>query len=236
MSYSSADAVGGERGNLHHRKVILKMKITSINVKPVKDAPETGLVARLSMTIDNAVAIRGMRLLKREDGTYGLGMPAERRRNNAEKYDEFFHPINRDCRKVMEDAAVAAYIAAMGEADQQDSYIYDLEAVELDAALNITDIRFHFTKKPDAVCKAFVSVTLDNEFVLNQIHLVERKNGSKLLGMPNFPTRGSDGDRINVFHPISEAARTKLTEAVLAEYDKAKEEHDKKMDEAEKAA
>lgn len=209
------------------------MKITSINIKPVKDAPETGLVARLSMTVDNAIAIRGLRLLKREDGTYGLGMPDERRRNDPKKYTEFAHPINKECRKAMEDAAVAAYTEAQGEADKQDNYIYDLaNDADLDEALNITAIRFNFTKKPDAICKAFVSVTLDNEFVFSQIHLLEREDGSKLLGMPNFPNRGEAGDRVNVFHPISAAARTKLTEVVLAEYEKAKAEHDAKADEA----
>lgn len=200
------------------------MKITSINIKPVESAPEVGLVARLSMTIDNAISLRGMRLMLRKDGTYGLGMAAQRRRNDPEKVDELYHPITSACRKSLEEAAVAAYKEALAETDKQPNYIYDLDNCELDKAMNITNVRFYPTKRADARCKAFVSVVLDDEFVLHQMQLVKREDGSLLLGMPNFPVQGANGDRINVYHPISAAARTKLSEAILADWEKAQAE------------
>lgn len=225
-----------QSGNLNHRKVKFNMKITSINIKPVENAPEVGMVARISMTIDNAIALRGMRLLRRKDGTYGLGMAAQRQRNHPERINELYHPIVSECRKRMEEAAVAAYKEAQAEADKQPNYIYDIEDVELDKAMNITSIRFYPTKRPDARCRAFASVVLDDEFVLHQIHLVKLDNGTMLLGMPNFPAPkdgAEGGDRVNVYHPISAAVRTKLTETVLAEWEKFQAEKAEKTEKTE---
>ena len=55
------------------------MKITSINVKPVKSERDPKLLARVSMVIDNAVSLRGLRLRKKDDDSIVLLMAAQPR-------------------------------------------------------------------------------------------------------------------------------------------------------------
>ena len=196
------------------------MKITSVCVKPVAEAPAVGMVARISMTVDSAIAMRGIRLMRQEDGTFRLNMAAQRRRSDPEKVDELFFPLNADCRKRLTDVAVSAYQEAAAKKDGQTSYIYDVEECPLEEGLNITEIRMFYPRNPESRCKAFVSITLDDEFVLRNMFLTQRDDGTLHLSMPSFEnTRDREEGPINIFHPVSQAARIRLTEAVVEKYE-----------------
>ena len=64
--------------------------------------------------------------------------------------------------------------------------------------------------------KGFAAITIDGEFVVNGIRIVEGKKGMFL----DFPSRKNKvGKYINVAFPINNEARRKIEDAVLEVYD-----------------
>ena len=80
--------------------------------------------------------------------------------------------------------------------------------------MEITEVRIYKTKGNGAV-KAYASVSLDNEFVVKGLKVVESERGVRVL-MPSRKTK--DGNYQDIFHPMSKEAREKIVNAVLKEY------------------
>ncbi|MET1125116.1 MAG: SpoVG family protein [Archaeoglobaceae archaeon] len=78
----------------------------------------------------------------------------------------------------------------------------------------ITDVRIYRVKGKGAV-KAYASVSLDNEFVVKGIKVLENEKGL-WVGMPGRKMR--DGSFQDVFHPTTREAREKIVNAVLKAY------------------
>ena len=66
--------------------------------------------------------------------------------------------------------------------------------------------------------KAIASITIDNEFVVHDIRVIDGNNGM-FVAMPS--KRTPDGEFRDIAHPISSTTREKIQAAVLAEYDRA---------------
>jgi stage V sporulation protein G len=71
--------------------------------------------------------------------------------------------------------------------------------------------------------KAIASITIDNEFVVHDIRVIDGNNGM-FVAMPS--KRTPDGEFRDIAHPISSATREKIQVAVLAEYENAAVEED----------
>ena len=69
--------------------------------------------------------------------------------------------------------------------------------------------------------KAVVSITIDNEFVVHDIKVIEGEKGL-FIAMPSKKT--PDGEYRDVAHPINGEMRAMLQEAILTEYERALEE------------
>jgi stage V sporulation protein G len=67
--------------------------------------------------------------------------------------------------------------------------------------------------------KAIVSVTFDNEFVVHDIKVIDGQNGL-FIAMPSRKT--PDGEFKDIAHPINTETREKIQAAILAEYEKVK--------------
>ena len=65
--------------------------------------------------------------------------------------------------------------------------------------------------------KAFASVTLGGEYVINDLKVMD---GSKGLWVSMPSKKGKDGEYKPIFHPITAKARTDIFDCVLAEYEK----------------
>ncbi|GLC90391.1 septation regulator SpoVG [Lysinibacillus piscis] len=63
--------------------------------------------------------------------------------------------------------------------------------------------------------RAIVSITLDNEFVIHDIRVIEGNNGL-FVAMPS--KRTPDGEFRDIAHPINSEARNKLQDIILNEY------------------
>jgi len=80
----------------------------------------------------------------------------------------------------------------------------------------ITEVRIYKARSEGAV-KAYASVSLDNEFVVKGLKVLEGDNGL-WVSMPS--RRLKDGSFQDIFHPASKEAREKIVNAVLEEYRK----------------
>jgi len=80
--------------------------------------------------------------------------------------------------------------------------------------VEITEVRI-YKAKGDGAVKAYASVSLDNEFVVKGLKVLEGENGL-WVSMPSRKLR--DGSFQDIFHPASKEAREKIVNAVLEEY------------------
>lgn len=85
--------------------------------------------------------------------------------------------------------------------------------------MNITDVRVRKISK-EGKMKAVVSVTIDDEFVVHDIKVIEGDKGL-FIAMPS--RRSSDGEYRDVAHPINTSTRERLQTVILEAYEKAEE-------------
>ncbi len=82
--------------------------------------------------------------------------------------------------------------------------------------MNITDV---WIRKivADGKLKAVASITLDNEFVVHDIKIIEGQNGL-FIAMPS--KKVSETEFRDIAHPIVSEARNKIRDVIFAEYEK----------------
>lgn len=71
--------------------------------------------------------------------------------------------------------------------------------------------------------KAVVSVTIDDEFVVHDIKVIEGDKGL-FIAMPS--KRSSDGEYRDIAHPINTATRDNIQRVILEYYERAMQEPD----------
>ena len=83
--------------------------------------------------------------------------------------------------------------------------------------MKITNVRVRKITK-EGKMKAVVSVTLDDEFVVHDIKVIEGEKGL-FIAMPS--KKSSDGEYRDIAHPINSSTREKWQQEILEAYDKA---------------
>ena len=86
--------------------------------------------------------------------------------------------------------------------------------------MQITDVRIRQVTK-EGKMKAVVSITLDNEFVVHDIKVIDGDKGL-FIAMPSRKT--GDGEYKDIAHPINPITRSKIQETILEHYEKALED------------
>ena len=83
--------------------------------------------------------------------------------------------------------------------------------------MRITDVRVRKVAK-DGQMKAVVSITLDDEFVVHDIKVIEGEKGL-FIAMPS--RKASDGEYRDIAHPINSETRERIQTIILEQYEKA---------------
>ena len=86
--------------------------------------------------------------------------------------------------------------------------------------MRITDVRVRKLNK-EGKMKAIVSITLDDEFVVHDIKVIEGEKGM-FIAMPS--KKASDGEYRDIAHPINSGTREHIQKLILEAYEKAKDE------------
>ena len=83
------------------------------------------------------------------------------------------------------------------------------------AKMNITDVRVRKVAK-EGKMKAVVSITIDDEFVVHDIKVIEGEKGL-FIAMPS--RKATDGEYRDIAHPINSATRDRIQRIILDKYD-----------------
>lgn len=83
--------------------------------------------------------------------------------------------------------------------------------------MEITDVRVRKIAK-EGKMKAIVSITLDDEFVVHDIKVIEGEKGL-FIAMPS--KKASDGEYRDIAHPINSNTRDRIQSTILKSYEKA---------------
>jgi stage V sporulation protein G len=85
--------------------------------------------------------------------------------------------------------------------------------------LEVTEVRLRRVY-PEGRMRAIVSITIDGEFVVHDIRVIDGKKGM-FVAMPS--KRTPEGEFRDIAHPISPTMREKIEAAVLEAYRRASE-------------
>ena len=88
------------------------MQITDIKIRKLFD--EGPMKAIASVTLDNQLAVHDIKVINARDKFF-IVMPS--RKNPDDTYRDIVHPINAQFRGMLENAVIAAYEAALTEAE-----------------------------------------------------------------------------------------------------------------------
>ena len=87
--------------------------------------------------------------------------------------------------------------------------------------MQITDVRVRKIVAKEGKLKAVVSITIDDEFVVHDIKVIEGEKGL-FIAMPS--RKSADGEYRDTAHPINSATRERLQKMILESYEAAMQE------------
>ena len=88
--------------------------------------------------------------------------------------------------------------------------------------MQITDVRIRKISK-EGKMKAVVSITLEDEFVVHDIKVIEGEKGL-FIAMPS--RRAADSEYRDIAHPINSGTREMIQKIILEKYEEAMLEED----------
>ncbi|TSB45064.1 septation regulator SpoVG [Alkalicoccobacillus porphyridii] len=94
--------------------------------------------------------------------------------------------------------------------------------------MEITDVRLRRVQT-DGRMRAIASITMDFEFVVHDIRVIDGNNGL-FVAMPS--KRTPEGEFRDIAHPISSKTRDKIQDAVLKEFDRVGAAEEASLEEA----
>ena len=81
--------------------------------------------------------------------------------------------------------------------------------------MQITDVRIRKVEK-EGKMKAVVSITIDEEFVVHYIKIIEGEKGL-FIAMPS--RKAADGEYRDIAHPINSDTRERIQKLILEKYE-----------------
>jgi stage V sporulation protein G len=82
--------------------------------------------------------------------------------------------------------------------------------------IKITEVRVSL--REDAKLKAFASITLDDQFVIRGLKVIEGNSNRMFVAMPS--RKRPDGKHQDIAHPITQDMREYVEDVVISEYRK----------------
>ena len=92
--------------------------------------------------------------------------------------------------------------------------------------MQVTDVRVRKITK-EGKMKAIISITLDDEFVIHDIKVIEGEQGL-FIAMPS--RRTAEGEYRDIAHPINSETREKIQDIILKKYQLVLEEEAREME------
>lgn len=191
------------------------MEIISVRVIRPKDR-EARSLANVEITFDTGITLLDMHLLRpREEGEENyLRMPAITMPSG--RLMNIYHPISKEVRAQMTEAANEALRQAVEAGVNDFTAIFEKVAEGEERAPEFSDIRIHWFDN-DKPVRAFASLLMDGEIVLNRMAVVRDENTQMLT--VRIPTHALPKRRWRIgYYKIYGAAYDQLYKQVLEAY------------------
>ena len=192
-----------------------------INVKKLEN-PKGNVIGYANLVFEECLKVTRIAIVKNKEGELFVSMPRYVA-NNGEEYKDICNPITKEFRAELYQAILDTYqktaldeykTVAFGEKEQE---------------LNF-DVRTSPLEQKDSKVKGISRVYVNDCFVINNISLIEGKNGM-FVSMPSYKTNQVDeqGKAIyqDLIYPVTKNFREKLFGEVKASYE---EQKSKKQD------
>ena len=89
--------------------------------------------------------------------------------------------------------------------------------------MEITNVRVRIVEKDNSKMRGFANVTIDDQFVVHDIRILEGSNGL-FLAMPSKQV--APGEYRDIAHPINSDTRSKIQTLILKKYEEAEDEQE----------
>lgn len=169
-----------------------RLKVSSISVSPVQKEGKIKYLA--DITFNNSIKVKGMKLIEGSKGMF-VGMPSEKK---GEKWFDFCYAKDKELLTAIQKAI---------ETKQPENIT--------DKSVKVTEIRI----KPylSGKLKAWVSITLNDSFVIKSIRLLEAKRGL-FIELPD--KRILSGGYEPVIEVLNKETKDIIEKAILEQYKK----------------
>lgn len=204
------------------------MKFT-VRVNALKNAENSKVKAYADVTFGGEIKVTNISLIENANGGMFVSMPryksGELDDNGNAVYKDICNPITKDFREALYGSLVDAYKESLASGQSATKEINDLR--NADESLKM-DAKVYPVRKENAKSLAYAKIYLDNAFVINNVSIMEGKNGP-FVAMPSYKTKKTDeygnAEYKDICYPVTKEAREKLHDIVFAEYKKAKDEN-----------
>lgn len=190
----------------------------SIKVNDVK-RNEGSLKGFATVTFGESFKVTNVAILQSGDGRMFVSMPRyktnQRNEEGHDVYKDICNPITKEFREVL----YADILEAFEKRDEKD-FVGQEKSVEMpEVTVSVTPY-----EREGSSMKALARVVLNDCFVINNVTVLEGRNGNNFVAMPGYKTNQKDEQGKDIFRdicfPVTAEFRTKMFDAVLADYEK----------------
>ena len=186
-----------------------------VRVYPL-DEPKGNTKAFASVSVNDIVAIRGIRVVADNKGEF-VTMPQSQ--DKDKKFHDIAFPLNNNLRKEINRTVLDEYKTQIALPPEERGY----EKPEQDAAIDIDvediklDIRVFPLADPQGNTKAFASVSVDDLVAIRGLRVVEGGEDGMFVAMPQ--TQDKYMNYHDVAFPLSRELRDEISKAVLEKFE-----------------
>ena len=200
------------------RNNMLENKLT-VRVYPLEE-PKGSTKAFASVTIDDLIAIRGIRVLEGEKGLF-VAMPQTPDKKPGEYRDTAFL-LKGDLRKSLNHDVINEYIRVI--ALPHDQRVYTNPEINKNNGKSTDDaniaIQIYLLDNANSKTKAFANISINDVVGIRGVRIVDGEKGL-FVTMPQ--SKDKDNNYHDVAFPVSGDLRKKISQSVLQEFDKSKD-------------
>lgn len=191
---------------------------------------EGSLKGFATVTFGESFKVTNIAILQAGDGRMFVSMPRyktnQQNEDGHDVYKDICNPITKEFREVL-------YADILEAFEKRD----DKNIASKENAVEIPEVMVSVTpyEREGSNMKALARVVLDECFVINNVTILEGKSGNNFVAMPGYKTNQKDEQGKDIFRdicfPVTAEFRTKMFDAVLADYEvKVKEQAEKSIE------
>lgn len=200
---------------MSERIFTMKKNTYKATVTPYEREGST-LQALASITINDSIAISGIRMYKKDGGQF-VQFPNYKDKDG--NYKDIAFPVTAEDRNEIIDTIIKKFAEINEPYKENKENVKQKTTVEENKAnAEKTDITVSVKiPKEGNNIKGYANVTVNNAFAINNVKIVDGKNGL-FVQMPN--NKKSDGSYSDIAYPVTAEMRVKINSSVMTAYQK----------------